>query len=65
MGVKEKEAETASDIVTMLKASLLTLTNVRGDNHPFNSYRYNELSPGIRHSIELIEGAFALNKDGS
>lgn len=53
------EAETARDIVSMLKAALMALPNDRTDR-PETGYEQNTMSPGIHFAVELIEKAFQL-----
>ena len=53
------EQETASDIVGMLRAALMVMSNDR-EGHPLRSYQRNHMSPGMNYAIELIEAAFKL-----
>lgn len=56
-----RERETARDIVSMLKAAEMTMTNTR-EGHPLHSYRRNHYGPGILYAVDLIERAFHLRK---
>lgn len=61
---KAEEQEMTRDIVSMLKASLMVMTNTRGDDHPHNSYQQNRMSPGVHHCIDMIESVWKLKDNG-